>query len=140
MPILIVFFLIFGPYVALAAESPAIRIEVTKVIDGDTLEPRTGPPIRLWGFDAPERGEYGYWAAGAALEALIAKSAVLECRARGNDPYGRKVMQCQSGSKDVGRIMVRSGWARDMKQFSGGFYAADEEYALEKGRGLWHKK
>ncbi len=46
---------------------------VTRIIDGDTLQIRykgRTERVRLFGIDAPEKGEYGYFKAAALLEEL----------------------------------------------------------------------
>lgn len=112
-------------------------LTVAAIIDGDTLEVHGGSHIRLWGVDTPERGEYGYWSAGQVLEHLLGKGAKIKCTQKGVDKYQRLVMQCFFGDDDLGAVLVHAGWAVDYPQFSKGFYAAQEQQAKKKRRGLW---
>lgn len=44
---------------------------------------------------------------------------------------------CQVNGKDIGREMVKSGWALDYKHFSKGKYSSEERAARENRRGIW---
>lgn len=75
------------------AQSRAERqvFTVDHVIDGDTLRVTDGgPDIRLWGVNAPERGQWGYFAAGAKMESLIGDGGAVSCEGKGSDQYGRR--------------------------------------------------
>ena len=124
------------------------RVSITKVIDGDSL--RSGHlQIRLYGIDAPElkqqcMGQNGaLWRCGAAaqlqLKALINANKELKCRLRDVDRYGRLVMQCFTGSIDIGKAMVRSGYALAYRHFSE-LYIEDEERAKIALQGVWRGK
>ncbi len=68
--------------------------KVVKIIDGDTLTIKyngKNESLRLFGIDAPERGENGYFKAGAALEELAyGKQVRLEfVSASKRDKFGR---------------------------------------------------
>ncbi len=67
---------------------------VTRIIDGDTLQIRyhgNTERVRLFGIDAPEKGENGYFKAAAVLEELCyGKKIRLEFPAAGKrDRFGR---------------------------------------------------
>jgi len=49
----------------------------------------------------------------------------------------RTVARCFTGDLDVGREMVRAGWAIDYRYFSKGFYAEAEKHAREQKNGVW---
>jgi len=114
-----------------------------RVADGDTL--RLGPRrVRLFGIDAPEiaqvcrvRGiEYRCGIeATKALKALIGEATV-RCRRRAMDRYGRVVAVCWAGEVDLGRAMVRSGWAVAYTSYSR-IYLREQELARKAKRGLW---
>jgi hypothetical protein len=84
----------------------------------DTL--RLGPQrVRLFGIDAPEiaqvcRAGGSEYRCGVeatkALKALIGEETV-RCRRRDRDRYGRIVAVCWVGEVELGRAMVRAGWA-----------------------------
>jgi endonuclease YncB( thermonuclease family) len=109
------------------------------VIDGDTLS-HEGKRLRLKGIDAPEyrqecERDGGDWPCGEDARALLGKllqQGALECRARGEDRYGRLLATCFAGGTDVGGEMVRRGMA-----VAFGAYAAEEAEARQAGAGLW---
>ena len=49
----------------------------------------------------------------------------------------RTVARCFVGERDLGRLMVRNGWAIDYEYFSGGFYQDTQAKAHEDKAGLW---
>lgn len=91
-----------------------------RAIDGDTLECANGMRVRLWGIDAPERGQIG---AQAATEALQGRALqILECEARGTS-WGRVVALCRdvSGS-DIACTQIQKRHAKPARRFSGDHY------------------
>jgi endonuclease YncB( thermonuclease family) len=116
-----------------------------RVVDGDSL--RAGEQnIRLIGIDAPERHQTcrdarnREWACGAAATArlgeLVAHGKVA-CTPHGRDRYGRTLAVCAAGGiADIGRTMVREGYAVNYS-FDAQGYAAEEDEARAAGRGLW---
>ena len=121
------------------------RVSITKVSDGDSLQ--SGDlRIRIFGIDAPELKQQCadqngvLWKCGAAaqrqLNALISENKNLQCSVRDVDKYGRLVMQCFTGSIDIGAAMVRSGHALAYRHFSD-LYIADEEQAKTALKGVW---
>jgi endonuclease YncB( thermonuclease family) len=114
-----------------------------RVIDGDTLE-IAGRRIRIFGIDAPEqdqtceRGGGGTWYCGAEATRLlnrIARSQIIECRVRATDIYGRLVARCSVGDEDLGRAMVRSGFA--ISSSRNREYASEENDARAGRLGIW---
>lgn len=87
--------------------------EVVKVIDGDTVELSSGEKIRLFGIDAPEKGEPFFQEAKQALEEMVkGKRVVVE--KEGKDKYGRflgyillegKVVNCELVKLGVVKIV-----------------------------------
>ena len=121
------------------------RVNITKVSDGDSL--RSGDlRIRLFGIDAPELKQQCadqngvLWGCGAAAQhqliALIRENKELQCNLRDVDHYGRLIMQCFTGSIDIGAAMVQSGYALAYRHFSD-LYIADEEQAKTALKGVW---
>jgi len=117
------------------------------VLDGDTIEVH-GRRIRLHGIDAPElqqecRRDAGRKAAPyacgveakAALERIIRGNMVL-CEPRGRDAYGRVLAACTARSIDIGREMVRQGWAVAYTRYSLA-YLLEEVEARIANRALW---
>jgi endonuclease YncB( thermonuclease family) len=114
------------------------------IIDGDTIEIR-GQRIRLWGIDAPEGQQRcvrdgKLWRAHAdsanALDAYLAGRAIA-CKQKDMDRYKRMVAICEVDGEDIGRWMVRMGWAFDFTSYSHGHYTKDQTEAKVYSRGLW---
>jgi Micrococcal nuclease (thermonuclease) homologs len=130
-----------GGVVLAAFLSAAAEVRVT---DGDGLV-LNGERIRLWGIDAPEL-EQTCWSAGASyscgeqaretLAELVAGHEV-RCETVSRDRYGRTVARCEASGFDLGREMVRRGWALDFRRYSDGRYAADQAEARAEKKGLW---
>ncbi len=96
---------------------------VARIVDGDTLRLHGLPvAVRLWGLDAPERGQKGAERATAALGAL-AQGQSLSCRIRDIDRYGRIVGQCHlPDGRDLAATLIAAGDAREYCRYSGGHY------------------
>jgi len=106
-----------------------------RTIDGDTFV-ANGEKIRLWGIDAPEKGEPESFAASLYLEVLL-EQGKLTCNQIHMDKYGRHVMQCYSGEEDIASSLVKSGMAKDYKFYSKGYYEHDENQAKNNKLGIW---
>lgn len=115
--------------------TPLTSPNFERVVDGDTFV-ASGRKVRVWGIDAPEKGETGYMTAGWFLDSFI-KGKELNCKFIDKDKYQRDVMQCFSDGMDIGSIMVRFGLARDYKKYSGGYYEQEEREAKRLKRGIW---
>lgn len=126
----------FATIIGLVSPSNA---EAWRVLDGDTLD-LAGKRVRLFGIDAPERGQScGQVDCGAAAtDALIEilSAGPVHCEPVSMDRYGRILARCQAGDLDVNREMVRSGMAWAFVRFSND-YAADEQSARRARLGIW---
>lgn len=117
-----------------------------RIIDGDTLE-MAGQRIRLWGIDAPERGQtcekpsrpmtYQCGQDAAAVLAELTRDRVVTCEQRARDRYGRIVASCHTDAGDLGAAMVRRGWAVAYTRYSRGVYQAEEAAARNERLGIW---
>jgi endonuclease YncB( thermonuclease family) len=116
-----------------------------KVIDGDSLE-IAGERIRLFGIDAPEgrqecrdAGGRPYPCGRESARALAAATAGrnVECTPVAHDRYDRGVAICKVTGRDLSELMIREGHALELRQHSGGRYAAAEREARNDKRGLW---
>lgn len=120
-----------------------------RVSDGDTL--RMGRVrIRLSAIDAVEKSQTCVMKAsgkrtpcGASASAALSEitgGREVRCLSEGRDRYGRTLGQCwvRIGAEDVdiGRHMVRQGWAIAYRRYSNR-YALDEAEARVEGVGLW---
>jgi endonuclease YncB( thermonuclease family) len=121
------------------AEAAEIRI-----VDGETL--RLGDrTVRLYGLEAPERGErcadaggraFDCGAAAAdALSRLVAGNG-LSCAVHGRDRFGRALGLCAAGPTDLNTALVSAGWALGDAQAVPALGTA-EDAARRGGRGLW---
>jgi endonuclease YncB( thermonuclease family) len=135
-----------------AASDSRTIVGTARLVDGDTLtltaDDGTATRVRLFGVDAPEKGQACADAAGgtydcgtdatAALEASLGGLEGVACEVRGEDQYGRAVATCSGAAGvDAGATLVRSGNAVDLVEFSKGLYSADEAAAREGKAGLW---
>ncbi len=96
-----------------------------RVIDGDSFAVDSSR-FRIWGIDAPERGQSGWGEAGEALSELIADQQ-LACEMHGAS-WSRIVVRCgRPDGTDIGCAMIASGHAVELTQYSGGAYAGCRE-------------
>jgi len=111
------------------------------VVDGDTVIVNQ-TRLRLLSMDAFEsaqncsRDGQTYPCGLEATRALIGLIGQREVRCDGDkrDRYGRPLVQCFIGDLDLGREMVRQGWA--VAEY-GAEYRADEETAQKARAGAW---
>ncbi|MGP3695736.1 thermonuclease family protein [Rhodobacter sp. NSM] len=131
-------------FLLIPLQLPAASLEGrVRVIDGDTLEIE-GVRVRLFGIDAPERGQTcgerdrvwpcGDWAT-ERLELLLDGAAV-RCEGDERDRYGRLVATCEVEGEDVGAHMVRAGAALAYRRYSAR-YASEEARAESARLGVW---
>lgn len=113
---------------------------VAVVTDGDSLT-INGQRIRLFGVDAFEAEQTcgaGLRCGAEATEHLrsLAQGQTITCEPRDTDSYGRTVAVCYANDVDLGRSMVREGWAIAYTQYSSD-YVADERFAQTAKAGAW---
>lgn len=120
--------------------------------DGDTLKfagktKEQTVRVRIASIDAPESkqncrterkqvpcGEQ----AGAYLKALISGGEV-RCEMWGKPTRDRVAAICFVDGQDIGRAMVRAGWAINEDKY-GNLYAAEETSARSESKGIWGMK
>ncbi len=138
-------FLLIPPLLSSVPPAAAADEEI-RLRDGDSFVLGNGE-FRLWGIDAPEffqrctdKAGQDYPCGRQAkdfLDSLIAGHAV-RCEAMPKkSSETRMVAKCFADEIDLGRAMVRGGWALEYKYFSKGAYTADELEAKNDARGIW---
>jgi micrococcal nuclease len=117
--------------------------KVVRIADGDTVTILVGGNqvrIRLFGIDAPERGqEYSRKSTEALADLVFGKEVRVVVHDK--DRYGRTVGDIYVGNTFVNEKMVKDGWAWNYAHYSKSkLYAALEREAREAKRGLWAGK
>jgi micrococcal nuclease len=122
-------------------EAP-VSVRVTKVIDGDTFDVTFKDStfrVRLFGIDAPERGQEFYAESKETLAELTLSKQV-ELLIKGKDKYGRTIATIvrNSDTLNVNREMVKRGMAWHFVQYSDDLELAKlQSDAQQHERGLW---
>lgn len=115
--------------------------KVVKVVDGDTfdiLDAAKTTRIRLFGIDAPERGQAFNKRAKEFTDSLVAGKQV-RIVVRDRDRYGRTVGDAYlPDGTYINAAIVRAGYAWQFKQYSTDPELARLEQAARRERiGLW---
>lgn len=134
--------LALGAAAALAAGSARADFtgRVVGVADGDTLTVLVGARqvrVRLWGIDAPERGQP--WSS-RSRDALAARAMHRDALVgtRGTDGYGRTLARVAVDGVDLGEAQVRDGMAWVYRRYTKDRpMIAIEDEARAARRGLW---
>jgi len=117
------------------------------VSDGDSLK-IDQKRIRLFGIDAPEKGQTcldkngNVWSCGAAAQAQLAeylRGQNVTCAVTGKDRYQRFLAICTLGKTDLNARMVSDGLALAYRRYSKS-YAVQERQAKERQKGVWQGK
>jgi endonuclease YncB( thermonuclease family) len=134
--------LALGAAAALAAGSARADFtgRVVGVADGDTLTVLDGSRqvrVRLWGIDAPERGQP--WSR-RSRETLAARAMHRDAlvATRGTDGYGRTLARVAVDGADLGEAQLRDGLAWVYRRYTKDrAMIAIEDEARAARRGLW---
>jgi endonuclease YncB( thermonuclease family) len=119
-------------------------VAVPRIVDADTVE-ADATKIRLNGIDAPETDQRCLDAHGQVWSCGVDAATKLReysherpwsCELTGKDRYGRFLGTCSVSGDDIGRWLVRNGWALAFRRYST-TYVVDEDYAREHQLGLW---
>jgi endonuclease YncB( thermonuclease family) len=115
---------------------------IVSIVDGDTMNvvragERTEFRVRLYGVDAPERGEPFYAVATRATRVLLFDQ-MATLIGQDVDQFGRLVARVAVDGTDASRALLQSGLACHLTEFSSdGDLAAAQERARAEGRGFW---
>lgn len=115
--------------------------EVVGVIDGDTVDVMTTDHkmtrCRLFGIDAPEKGQAFGQAAKKSLSDLTYRKA-LDVRMVDTDRYGRAICRLTLAGVDINREQVARGMAWVYRRYNQEppYYEA-EAAAMAERQGLW---
>jgi endonuclease YncB( thermonuclease family) len=140
-------------FVILAASivAHAGEYQVSRVIDGDTIEVRKGTiklTVRLVGIDAPEESHKKYQPGQPFSQqstkylAKIALNRPADVKSYGADRYGRVLGEVFVDGNNVNLEMVKAGLAEAYRgtpapgQDIGPYWKAEEE-ARKIGKGMW---
>ncbi len=111
-----------------------------RVHDGDTLTvkgPHGEERIRVWGIDAPEKGqEFGDRSRSFARQ--LAQGQAVTVVPVERDQYGRLVARVELMGEDYGATLLSKGWAWHYRRYSNDKnYRRLEKEAQKKKLGLW---
>ena len=121
---------LFAALLVAPARAEQISDIVTHVRDGDTIVVGR-QPIRLNGIAAPERNEPGGNEATAFMKRLVLGKRV-NCVLNGEVSHDRLIGRCYLNDRDIGRLIIAAGLARDCPRFSHRRYAGDETNASRR--------
>lgn len=134
----------FLAYFAGAEGASSASASIPNIVDADTVL-LNGEKVRLQGIDAPETDQTCLDATGRPFKCgLDARSALdarfgrhpWTCRPSGRDRYSRTLAKCSADGQDIGRWLVREGWALAFRRYSMD-YVQDESAARDTQSGLW---
>ncbi|MEL6362793.1 MAG: thermonuclease family protein [Pseudomonadota bacterium] len=97
--------------------------QAVKVFSGDAIMIEgVSTTVRLWGVDAPQEEESGFDQSKEQLTKLVAHTE-LACQLIGEDSYTRFLARCfLPDGRDLNRIMIDKGLAREVFPHTKGFY------------------
>ncbi|MBI5872089.1 thermonuclease family protein [archaeon] len=116
---------------------------VAKIIDGDTIDLKSGENVRLLGINAPEKNEFYYQEAKNRLIELVeGKLVKLESDFEDKDTYGRLLRYIFLDKTFVNFQMVKEGYAtvyiiQPNEKYRVKLEEAEDE-AKEKLLGIWN--
>jgi endonuclease YncB( thermonuclease family) len=127
MKLIVIWFVTVCSHLLISCESaqttPAEEISLTvyKIIDGDSFEGRSNGQnyrIRLFGIDAPEKGQDFYQKSKDRLGQLC-KEGPITIKIRNKDYFGRWVAEAYTSNGEfINQTMVKEGFAWHFTKYS----------------------
>ena len=111
--IIVLLFLSLNACSSGSAEQQASKVDVIRVIDGDTVVIAGDERVRLIGIDTPENGQCGFDEAKQALEKLLASGSATfySGTTSDKDKYDRLLRYIEVEGIDVGLNLISNGFA-----------------------------
>jgi micrococcal nuclease len=133
-----IFLFVFG---SLSCKEEILFGKPVKVSDGDTFTILTSEKreikIRLYGIDAPERGQDFGNVAKEYLGQLL-KDQVVTIKSKGRDQYGRTIGIAIIGTKNINEELLKAGLVWHFKEYDKNpTWNLLEVQAREQKKGLW---
>jgi len=140
----------FAPTSTIIAPSPTpdLRVKVTRVINGDTIELEDGQTVRYIGIDTPETvapgqpvGCFGPEASAKNKEMVNGKAVTLEKDVSETDRFGRLLRYVYLDGQMVNEMLIAEGYAQqstfppDVKHQER--FRTAQQQAQSQGKGLW---
>lgn len=99
----------------------SFQVTLVRCFDGDTLDVQNIQGhikrLRLWGIDAPEKGQIGFRGAKQYLEGVLSASPFYFVP-RGRDKYERVLASVRTADgRDVSEDILACGWAWWYRQY-----------------------
>ena len=114
------------PVLERAPTADAVPLTIVRIVDGDTfVVGESGTRVRLWGIDAPERGDVPAGQNATAWLRVVAEDADHRflCEERDRDRDGRTVAECFTpDGQDIQAAMIAAGHAVEWCRYSEGAY------------------
>lgn len=134
-----IFFCLVGFGLLSVVQTPALGFDVQSSMTGTVTEVRSGDvivvdevPMRLNGVAAPPILLPLGGDSKAFMQWLVLDKNIT-CDLNGERSRGRFIAICYLDGDDIGRTLIREGYARDCPRFSKGRYANDETGAVPTG-------
>ncbi len=137
---LIITLVIAGNYIFFTTASlEREKVEITRVLDGDTVELSDGRRIRLVNINTPEKKFPYSELAKNYLIGFIGKEVYLE--SLGLDKYSRTLGRIFYNEQYLNKIIIERGMAHKYLVIDGeeSEFAKSENLAIEQGIGIWDK-
>jgi endonuclease YncB( thermonuclease family) len=129
-------------YYSLTSPTPVVEsFQISRVIDGDTVDLSTGQRIRLKGINTPESSMKLYKEAKELLQNLIQNKSV-QLESHGTDKYGRTLAYIFFNDKNINEKILEQGLGTLYYYEKDNHYEKlrqAEEFARINQKGLWQK-